>query len=75
MARFRQWPGMPQLAARIEEKVAEGTINRGGHLGANEPIVAIESPECGSELNNFTVFLANRHSSLGKWMPVSANIA
>ena len=22
---------------------------RGGHLGANEPIVALKSPECGSE--------------------------
>ena len=29
--------------------------------------MALESPECGSELNNFTVLLANR---VGKWMPV-----
>ena len=29
MARFRQWPGMAQLATRMEEKVAEGTMAPG----------------------------------------------
>ena len=31
---------------------------RGGHLGANEPIVALKSPECGS---TYTVCLVSMH--------------